>query len=162
MATQPHCGAPRRSACVALASQLGGSLRGRLSSPLQERGTFQGGAQKVAGPHLPTHALSLTFTPQPLWSHRVSCRGRGQGEGVEVSLLTPQTGPTHAAGALAPPTCLLWAWPTQASLRSHFPPLCKIHPLPASNCAVSAPRLLFPLLFSSSSRSSWVALVRFR
>lgn len=28
MTTQPHCGGPQRSACVALASQLGGSLRG--------------------------------------------------------------------------------------------------------------------------------------
>ena len=45
-----------------------------------------------------------------------------------------------------PPTCLLSAWPTQTPLRSYFPPLFKVHPLPAPKCASGSPRLWFPVI----------------
>ena len=44
----------------------------------------------MVGLHLPTWAL--TFTPQPLWSRQGLL---WKGEGVEASLLTPQTEPAH-------------------------------------------------------------------
>ena len=142
---------------MALASQLGGFLGGRLSSLLPEWGTFQGGAQIVVGPHLPTRALSLTFTPQPLWSHRVSCGGRGQGEGVEASLLTPQTGPTHSPrrwspgslrvlGPVVPPLASYGPGAPRPRLGLTFLHFAKSTHFPAPNCAADSPRLLFPLL----------------
>ena len=82
---------------------------------------------------------------------RVSC-GR---ERVWRSHCSPrrQSQPTTHAGALAPskswgppPTCLLSAWPTQTPLRSYFPPLCKVHPLPAPKCASGSPHLWFPVI----------------
>ena len=85
-------------------------------------------------PHL--HPSASLESPGLLWGERAG-GGRGGLTAHPADRANPQPTPLEpwlppGPGSCGPPTCLLWARRTQASLRSHFPPLCKIHPLPGS------------------------------